>query len=267
MSNTTATGHTRQRGLGLGSLGLLAALLGRLLLLQLLVAEGCQGAGDLLDLVRLAVLDDLLEVLLGKVDEVGLLGVGGEERGCRVAEGLELALGEWVEDWQGREIDGVVGVASGELDNAGGGVGLAAAADADGAKEILGVGKIGFLLGATETLTLLGLGFAVALGFLRELAGALGLALGDALGLALLVGSGFGFGLGLGFGSLLCLLALYLGVLGGVPGVQDIAVLGLLIVELAAADGGSGGWGLGAGARLLLFIVYKTISRVSLRLL
>lgn len=40
-----------QRGLGLGSLGLLASLVRSFLLLHLLVAQGSQSAGNLLDLV------------------------------------------------------------------------------------------------------------------------------------------------------------------------------------------------------------------------
>ena len=45
-----STADTSKGGFALGSLRLLAALFGSLLLLQLLVAQGRQGAGNLLDL-------------------------------------------------------------------------------------------------------------------------------------------------------------------------------------------------------------------------
>lgn len=80
--------------------------------------------------------------------------------------------------------------------------------------------KIRLLFGAAQALALLGLVlvlFALVIGF-GESAGPLGQALGDALRLALMVRGSFRLGLGLGFGSLLCLFALNLGILGSVPG-------------------------------------------------
>ena len=78
--------------------------------------------------------------------------------------------------------------------------------------------QVGVLLGAAQALTALGLGLLLVVVALSELAGPLGLDLGDALSLGLLVGGGLGVGLGLGFGGLLGLLSLDLGILGGVPG-------------------------------------------------
>lgn len=78
------------------------------------------------------------------------------------------------------------------------------------------MGKIGFLLGLAQTSAavclVLAVGFAVAL-----FASALLPELLYPLSFGLLVGGGSGLSLGLGFGSLLGLLALYLGVFGGIP--------------------------------------------------
>jgi len=215
----TATADTSERGLRLGSLGLLAALLSSLLLLQLLVAERRQGAGNLLDLVTGEILGQLLGELLQEEGVVGLLGVGSKNRDESVAQSLKLGLGLGVEHGEGREVDGVVGVLGIDHHGASGGENLAAVADANGTEKILGVLEIGLLLGAAKALALLGLGLVVVarlISFL-ELAGTLGHALSDALGLGLLVGSSLGLSLSLGLSSLLSLLALNLGVLGGVP--------------------------------------------------
>ena len=252
LGNGTATANTSERGLGLGSLTLLAALLGSLLLLELLVAESRQGAGNLLDLVALEVLGELLGELL---EEEGVVRLGREplDHGAEGgAEGLELGLGGGVEQGQGRDVDGVVGVLGVDLHNGALGDDLAVVADADAGEQVLGVLKVRLLLLAAEALAALGLGLLLKVRILGQVAGALGLALGDALGLGFLVSGGFGLSLGLGLGSLLRLLALYLGVLGGVPGVENVALVTLLIVEAAAAGGENGGAG---GGSLRLFLV------------
>jgi hypothetical protein len=83
--------------------------------------------------------------------------------------------------------------------------------------------QVGVLLGAAEALAALGLRLLLALLVLLGLqAGALGLVLGDALGLGLLRGGGGLGGLFLGLGGLACLFALDFGVFGGVPGVEDL---------------------------------------------
>lgn len=78
------------------------------------------------------------------------------------------------------------------------------------------MGKIGFLLGLAQTSAavclILAVRFAAAL-----LASALLPELLYPLSFGLLVGGGGGLSLGLGFGGLLDLLALYLGVFGGIP--------------------------------------------------
>jgi hypothetical protein len=85
------------------------------------------------------------------------------------------------------------------------------------------VHQVGLLLGAAETLTALGLGLLFVTGVIVKVAGgALGLVLGDALSLALLVGGGLSVGLGLDLGGLASLLALYFRVLGGIPRVEDL---------------------------------------------
>jgi hypothetical protein len=103
--------------------------------------------------------------------------------------------------------------------------------------------------------------------------------------LALLIGGSFCLGLCLVLGSLLRLLALYLGVFGGIPRVEDlrwpcvssgykirlvvvvagrktyIAVLGLLIVKLAAGGANDRRVGGGAGG-LILFICKNCVSDI-----
>ena len=79
--------------------------------------------------------------------------------------------------------------------------------------------EIRLLLSAAQALALLRLVLvliAFLVGFEAGL-GALSQAIRDPLSLALFVRSSFRVGLGLGFGSLLCLLALDLGVFGSVP--------------------------------------------------
>lgn len=84
--------------------------------------------------------------------------------------------------------------------------------------------KIGFLLRTAEALATLGLGLLLLALFvlLGTLSGTISLMGGDALGLALLVGGGLGLGLGLGLDGLALLFTLYLGVLGGIPGFEDL---------------------------------------------
>ena len=78
--------------------------------------------------------------------------------------------------------------------------------------------QISLLLGAAQALAALGFGLVlVALILIGKLAGPLGLVLGDTLRLRLLVGGGLGVRLSFGLRGLLGLLALSLGVLGGVP--------------------------------------------------
>jgi hypothetical protein len=144
------------------------------------------------------------------------------------------------------------------------------------------VAQVGLLLGTAETLTLLCLGFLLTLVGLSVGLGlrALCLALGDPLGLALLIRGSFCLRLGFGFGGLLRLLALDFGIFGGVPrvedltsryvsssGVQDswrrdsrkagthIAVLGLFVVKLPAR--GSRDWRVRGRAGLLLLFLCK----------
>lgn len=79
--------------------------------------------------------------------------------------------------------------------------------------------EVGLLLGGGEALALLGLGLLFRVVPVAPLLKSL--ALGDLLGdtdrLGLLVGLGLGVGLGFGLGGLPFLLALDLGVFGGVP--------------------------------------------------
>jgi hypothetical protein len=92
------------------------------------------------------------------------------------------------------------------------------------------VSQVGVLLGTTKTLTALSLGLVINLlgfGFLESLlTSTAGLVVGDSSRLRLLVGGGLGSGLGLGFFSLLGLFALYFGVFGGIPRVEDLQYKG-----------------------------------------
>jgi hypothetical protein len=86
------------------------------------------------------------------------------------------------------------------------------------------VGEIGLLLGTSESLTLLGLGLLdhLNVGGVGLLLGSVGLVLSNTLALGLLGGGGSFSSLGLGLGGLALLLALYLGVFGGIPRIEDL---------------------------------------------
>jgi hypothetical protein len=248
-------------GLGLGGLCLLAAL-GSLLLLHLFVTHSGESTADLLDLVTGQLLGELLGELLQEQTVVGLLGRRGDDGGENVAELLKLVLGLRVEQRQVGQVDSVVGIGVVESDGRAGNVTLAAAADANATEEVLGVSKISILLGAAETRALVGLGLVVVLRLVKlgAEAGVLGSAFLDALGSGLLVSSSLGVSLGLGrggLGGLLRLFALYLGILGGIPRVEDIAVI-FFVAKLATAADGAGGWrgGRSAGIRFL-FVCLK----------
>lgn len=79
------------------------------------------------------------------------------------------------------------------------------------------MGQIGILLLTAQTLTALGLGLVLEVRLSISIFPALLTVLFDALGLGLLVGSSLGLSGGRGLGSLLGLLALYLGVLCSIP--------------------------------------------------
>jgi hypothetical protein len=85
------------------------------------------------------------------------------------------------------------------------------------------VRQVGLLLGTAQAFTALSLGLVgvEVIGVLSFLPALLAV-LFYPLSLGLLVGSGGSLPRGLGFLGLLGLLALYFGVLGGVPGVKDL---------------------------------------------
>jgi hypothetical protein len=154
--------HTDKCGLGLRSLGFLTALLSGLLFLHLLVAQGRQGAGDLLDLVTGKILGKLFGKLLQEESIVRFLRVAGNDRNQCGAQGLELGLGVGVEEGERRDVDRVVGIL-GVDDNSGASCGsLAGVANTDFGEEILGVLQVGLLLGLPQALALLGFGLLVA---------------------------------------------------------------------------------------------------------
>lgn len=221
-----------ERSLRLGSLGLLTALVSSLLLLHLLVSEGSQATGNLLDLVAGHLLCEGLGKVLKEQAVLGALGMGRDEGSDGVAQGLELSLGLGVEEGQLGDVDGVGRVLG--VDGDGGMLGLgfgSASADADVAKHVGGVGEVGLLLRTSETLAALGFSlFKVIVGVLGVLRGLTsGLTLGDALTLGLLCCSGGSSSSSLGLGGLLLLLTLYLGVLSVIPIFEDLKGVSALV--------------------------------------
>lgn len=94
-----------QGGLGLLSLRLLAALLGSLLLLHLLVTEGSKGTSNLLNLIARQFLGQLLREFLKEQGVVCLLVVATNDGDNRVSEILELRFGLGVEEGERAEVD------------------------------------------------------------------------------------------------------------------------------------------------------------------
>lgn len=222
-----STGGNQGR-LGLGSLCLLARLVGSLLLLHLLVANTGEVASNLLDAVAGKLLGELLGKLLQEEAVLALLGVGRNDGHEDLTELLKLLLGLRVEDGQLGQVDGVGGVLGVNHDGrASDGAGTVIV-DADFAKEVLGVVEVGLLLGSAQACAALGLVLLVfRLVLLGALAGSVGLVVGNALELGLFVGSGLGGELGLGFGGFALLFALYFRVFGGVPRVENLTSAGV----------------------------------------
>lgn len=203
--------------LGLGGLGLLAALVGKLLLPLLLVTKSSQGTGKLLDLFARHLTCHILGEVLQEEAVVGLLGVSREEGGECGAERLELRLGGRVEDGQLSNVDGAVGILGIES-NRGWLRSRATGTDTNITKHVGSVLQIGFLLSLTESFATLSLRLLfVGLVTLGLLADSNSLVLGDALRLGLLCSGGGSKSLGLCLGGLLLLLTLGLGVFGGIP--------------------------------------------------
>jgi hypothetical protein len=145
---------------------------------------------------------------------VRFLGVRGEERQKNLGQTGELVLGDGIEQRHGGQVNGIGGIACiGNNDSLGGAL---VALEVDLAEQIRGVGEISLLLGLAQTGTTVGLILAIGCIGSLKLSALLPEFLYP-LGLRLLVGGGEGLGFGLSFGGLLDLLALYLGVFGGVP--------------------------------------------------
>lgn len=221
--------------LGLGGLGLLAALRGRLFFPHLLAAEGSKATGEFPDLLAGHFLGEGLGELLEEEGVMGLLDVGRDDGRNGGAEHVELGLGGGREDGELGNIDRLGGVLGVYGDGGSLGLGTSGAqpsiAKAVVSKHVGGVCQVGILLGATETLTALGRGLVVdnlGLGHGESLlAGTIGLVTSNARALGLLIGKGLGGGLGLSFFGLLSLFALYFGVFGGIPGVEDLRERGV----------------------------------------
>lgn len=251
---------SNQGRLGLGSLGLLAALVGSLLLPHLLVSQGSDSTGELLDLLAGHLFGKGLGEVLEEEAVLGALCVGRKDGTQNCAEVVELSLGLGLEKGQLGNVDSVGRVAGVDDDSSSSGLGPAGA-DSDVSKHVGGVGEIGLLLGTSKSLTLLGLGLLdhLNVGGVGLLLGSVGLVLSNTLALGLLCGGGGFSSLGLGLGSLALLLALYLGVFGGIPRIEDIAIV-FLIVKLAAGSSGTGNLGRARGAAIVaVLVVYASI--------
>jgi hypothetical protein len=155
---TTNVPGSVQGGLGLRRLGLLSALLGSLLLLHLLVAQGGQTRSDLLDLIAGQILCDTLAELLQEQRVLPLLRVVGKEGDQGLAQLEELVLGVGVEKRHGAEVDRIGGVA-----RIGDGDGLCSLglANREFAEQLLSLSTRGFLLGQSQPLALLFLSFVL----------------------------------------------------------------------------------------------------------
>lgn len=152
-----------------------------------------------------------------------LLVVGGDDGNKSVAEFLELQLGLGVEDGDGVEVDSVVRVLGIQNDSGTRVGGSTSARNTDISKHVFGVAQVSLLLGAAKTGTAICLSLIIFVaGLFLESAGSFGLFLGNTLLLGLLEGSGGSIGLCLGFGGLLDLFALYFGVFGGIPRVENL---------------------------------------------
>lgn len=251
-----------QCNLGLLSLALLATLLGELFLLHLLVAQGSQRAGNLLDLVAGKVLGKLLGEFLQEDNVLGFLRVATNNWNKSIAHLLELDLGLWVEERKSSEINSGGRVLAVKYNGVGSRGDLAAVADANVSKQILSVLQVGFLFGASQALSsccCILLFTALIAILLGQLACLLGLSFCDSLSLRLVVGGGFSICFGLLLCGDLCLLALYLGILSCIPRVDNIGVI-FFIVELASGCSGNGRRG-GRGGRLVRRFICKKKNR------
>lgn len=135
-----------QSGLCLLCLALLASLLSELLLLHLLVAQGSQAAGNLLDLITGNVLGQLFGELLQKDDVLSLLGIAGDDRNESIAHLLELKLCLGVKEREGGKVDGGARVFLVDHDSVRGSGDFATVADTDVSKQIFSVLQVRLLL-------------------------------------------------------------------------------------------------------------------------
>lgn len=156
---------------------------------------------------------------------MSLLSRTGDDRSERLAEVGELRLGGGVEEREIGDVHGIIRVIGVDNHSSANGSALAVVADANSAKEVLGVGQVGILLGPTKALATLGGSLVLLIAeesLLLALKSTLGLVLGNTLSLGLLASGKFGISLSLGLGSLLSLLAFYLGVFGSIPGIENL---------------------------------------------
>lgn len=233
----------RQGHLRLCGLRLLGALVGRTLLAHLLVTSSRQGTGDLLDLTRGQILDQLLGEILCPQSIVRLLRVRRQHRPNGRGNLSKLLLRRRLEQWHRRKINRISRIRRIRNHNR---LGRrtpvlhplhihvpninrtpTSTTTTTTTEQILRVRKIRVLLRTAQALPARGL-VLVALGvglFLLGLFPPNLFMLFYPLVLGFLVCGGFGFGFGFSFGGFGFFFALDVAVFGRVPGVEDLFVL------------------------------------------
>lgn len=212
-----------KRDLSLSSLALLVTLISSALFALLLVTSRSKRTGHLLDLRTGQLLNESAGEFLRPERVLRLLGVGGDQRDQGIGQTGELVLSRRLEEGHRGEINGVGRVGRVSDDDSLGST--AVAVHVDVREEIGRVLEVRVLLLSAHTFAALSLGLirieVAGVGFVET---ALLAVLFYPLGLGLFVGESSGLFRGLGFLGLLGLLALYLGVFGGVPRVENLLI-------------------------------------------
>lgn len=220
--NLVVTGCNK-RNLGLRSLGLLVTLVCGALLTHLLIADGGQSAGNLLDLLAGEFLHELAGEVLRPEGILRLLRVRGEQREEGIRQAGELILGGGLEQRHRGQIDGLGRVGAVADDDSLGRTTVTVHINVR--KEIRGVLKVGVLLRPAQALAALGLSLVgVKVRVLLGLSPPLVTVLFYPLRLGLFARRRGSLGLGLSFRRLCRLLALYLRIFGRIPRVKDLSL-------------------------------------------
>lgn len=207
-----------KRNLSLSSLRLLVSLIRSTLLTHLLITSSSERTGNLLDLSTRQLLHKLAGEILSPNRILRLLGVRRKQREKNIRQTVELVLSGRLEESHRRQIDGVGRVRRISDDDSLRSTTVALHIDVR--EEISRMLQVRVLLLLTKALAALSIGLiGVKVASLVFFAAPLLAAFLYPLGLGFLVRSGLSLLRGLDLGGLLSLLALDLGVFGGIPGV------------------------------------------------